>query len=70
MALNQKAWQLKHQLITQSINKTGNFNIEEINQKVFKSLNIDSYELPEENQPDSRVVVALRKVLKGNENND
>lgn len=66
--LNRKAWELKHQLIAKAITNRGDFNLEEINREVFKTLGIDSYELPEEKQSsnasDTRVVDALRKVLK------
>ena len=66
--LNEKAWKLKHQLIVKSITKHGDFDLEEINREVFENLGIDSYELPGGNQSDndvnSRVVDALRKVLK------
>lgn len=66
--LNRKAWELKHQLIVRAITNRGDFDLEEINREVFKTLGIDSYELPEENQSsnasDTRVVDALRKVLK------
>ena len=66
--LNKKAWELKHHLIVKSITKRGDFDLEEINREVFETLGIDSYELPEENQSskasDTRVVDALRKVLK------
>ena len=66
--LNEKAWKLKHQLIVKSITKHGDFDLEEINREVFETLGIDSYELPEEKQSsnasDTRVVDALRKVLK------
>lgn len=62
--LNQTAWKLKHQLITDSINRSGSFNLEEINKTVFETLKINSYELPEEKQTDNRVVDALKKVLK------
>lgn len=62
--LNQTAWKLKHQLITDSINRSGSFNLDEINRKVFETLKIDSYELPVEKQTDNRVVDALKKVLK------
>lgn len=62
--LNQTAWKLKHQLITDSINRSGSFNLEEINKTVFETLKINSYELPEEKRTDNRVVDALRKVLK------
>lgn len=66
--LNKKAWELKHHLIVKSITKRGDFNLEEINREVFETLGIDSYELPEENQSsntsDTRVVDALRKVLR------
>lgn len=64
MTLNQAAWKLKHQLLTDSINKNGTFDLEEINRKVFDTLKINSYELPEENQSDNRVIDALKKVLK------
>lgn len=64
MTLNKQAWELKHKLITDSINRSGSFNLEEINKKVFETLKIDSYELPEQKQSDNRVVDALRKVLK------
>lgn len=62
--LNQSAWIFKHQLITDSINRTGRFNLEEINRKVYETLKINSYELLEETQSDNRVVDALKKVLK------
>ena len=66
--LNRKAWELKHQLIVRAITNRGDFDLEEINREVFETLGIDSYELPEENQSsnasDTRVVDALRKVLK------
>lgn len=66
--LNRKAWELKHQLIVKAITNRGDFDLEEINREVFETLGIDSYELPEENQSsnasDTRVVDALRKVLK------
>lgn len=62
--LNQIAWKLKHQLITESITKSGNFNLDEINHKVFKKLKIDSYELPEENQSNNNVVNVVKGVLK------
>lgn len=62
--LNQTAWKLKHQLITDSINRSGSFNLEDINKTVFETLKINSYELPEEKQTDNRVVDALKKVLK------
>ncbi len=62
--LNQAAWKFKHQLITDSIYRTGRFNLEEINRKVYETLKINSYELPEETQSDNRVVDALKKVLK------
>lgn len=66
--LNKKAWELKHHLIAKSITNHGDFNLEEINREVFETLGIDSYELPEENQSsnasDTRVVDALRKVLR------
>lgn len=64
MTVNQAAWTLKHQLIIASINRTGDFDLEEINHKVFDTLKINSYELPEEEQGENRVVDALRKVLK------
>lgn len=64
MTLNKQAWELKHKLITDSISRSGSFNLEEINKKVFETLKIDSYELPEQKQSDNRVVDALRKVLK------
>ena len=66
--LNRKAWELKHQLIAKAITNRGDFDLEEINREVFETLGIDSYELPEENQSsnasDTRVVDALRKVLR------
>ena len=62
MTVNQAAWTLKHQLIIASINRTGDFDLEEINHKVFDTLKINSYEL--EKQGENRVVDALRKVLK------
>lgn len=62
--LNQKAWKLKHELITEAITKSGDFDLEEIDRKVFEILKINSYELPEENQPNNAVVDAVRKVLK------
>lgn len=64
MTLNQSAWKLKHQLIVQSIKKHGDYDIEKINLEVYDRLKIDSYEVPEENQSNDRVVDALRKVLK------
>ena len=64
MTVNQAAWTLKHQLIIASINRTGDFDLEEINHKVFDTLKINSYELPEEKQGENRVVDALRKILK------
>ena len=67
MTLNQTAWKLKHQLITASINRTGTFDLEEINRKVFDTLKINSYELPEENQSGNRVIDALKKVLNKND---
>ena len=66
--LNRKAWELKHQLIAKAITNRGDFDLEGINREVFETLGIDSYELPEEKQSsnasDTRVVDALRKVLK------
>lgn len=66
--LNRKTWELKHQLIAKAITNRGDFDLEEINREVFETLGIDSYELPEEKQSsnasDTRVVDALRKVLK------
>jgi len=62
--LNQKAWKLKHQLITESITKSGDFDLEEIDRKVFEILKINSYELPEENQPSNAVVDAVQKIIK------
>lgn len=62
--LNQKAWKLKHQLITESITKSGDFDLEEIDRKVFEILKINSYELPEENQPSNAVVDAGQKIIK------
>ena len=58
------AWKLKHQLITDSINISGNFDLKEINCKVFETLKINSYELPEENLSRNHVVNALLRVLK------
>ena len=63
MRINQTAWTLKHQLITDSIKRIGDFDLEGINHKVFDSLKINSYELPEEKQGENRVVEALQKVL-------
>lgn len=62
--LNQKAWKLKHQLITESITKSGDFDLDEIDRKVFEILKINSYELPEENQPSNAVVDAVQKIIK------
>lgn len=62
--LNQEAWKLKHQLITESITKSGDFDLEEIDRKVFEILKINSYELPEENQPSNAVVDAGQKIIK------
>lgn len=62
--LNQKAWKLKHQLITESITKSGDFDLEEIDRKVFEILKINSYELPEENQSGNNVADAVRKIIK------
>lgn len=62
--LNQKAWKLKHQLITESITKSGDFDLEEIDRKVFEILKINSYELPEENQPSNAVVDTVQKIIK------
>lgn len=67
MTLNQTAWKLKHQLLTDSINRTGTFDLEEINRKVFDTLKINSYELPEENQSGNRVIDALKKILNKND---
>ncbi len=61
--LNQIAWKLKHQLITEAIIKSGDFDLEEINRKVFETLKINSYELPGENQSNN-VVDAVRKIIK------
>lgn len=63
MALNQTAWKFKHQLITEAITKSGDFDLEEINHKVFETLKINSYELPGENQSND-VVDAVRKIIK------
>lgn len=63
MNLNEKAWKLKHQLITEAIIKSGDFDLEEINRKVFETLKINSYELPGENQSNN-VVDAVRKIIK------
>lgn len=66
--LNRKAWELKHQLIAKAITNHGDFDLKEINREVFETLGVDSYELPEDKQSsnasDTRVVDALRKVLK------
>lgn len=62
--LNQEAWKLKHQFITESITKSGDFDLEEIDRKVFEILKINSYELPEENQPNNAVVDAAQKIIK------
>lgn len=61
--LNQIAWKLKHQLITEAIIKSGDFDLVEINRKVFETLKINSYELPGENQSNN-VVDAVRKIIK------
>lgn len=63
MALNETAWILKHRLITESINKTGDFDIKKINKQVYETLNIQSYNLPEQTKNTNKVVEALKKVI-------
>ncbi len=63
MSLNQTAWLLKHKLITESIEKTGDFDLEQINQQVYQTLNIQSYNLPEQTKNTNKVVEALKRVI-------
>ena len=60
MALNETAWILKHRLITESINKTGDFDIKKINKQVYETLQIENYD----KQPENKVVEAVKAVLK------
>ena len=60
MSLNETAWILKHRLITESINKTGDFDIKKINKQVYETLQIENYE----KQPENKVVEAVKAVLK------
>lgn len=64
MQPNQKAWKLKHQLITESIIKTGDFSLEKINRKVKEALGYDEDTPQEENKENMCIVGALKKVLK------
>ncbi len=43
MTLNLKAWKYKHQLINESITKTGDFNLENINRLVKEKFGDNPY---------------------------
>lgn len=47
MTLNLKAWKYKHQLISESITKTGDFNLENINRLVREKFGDTPYEAVE-----------------------
>lgn len=72
MTLNLKAWKYKHQLINESITKTGDFNLENINRLVKEKFGDNPYEAVNEwngidsnydNRRSKNVVSAVKSIL-------